>query len=75
MTASRRGLLGIEIATVATASQAFNPATYGAPDHRHNERVTVPERSSEPDGVVRRVLTPLFDAISGRGYDPFGDRR
>lgn len=68
-------VLGIELASGASVAQAFTPATYGAPDYRHDERVTMQELSSQRDGVVRRMLAPLFEVISVRGYDPFGDRR
>jgi hypothetical protein len=68
-------VLGIEVAAGASVSHAFTPATYGAPDYRHDERVTMQELSAERDRVVRRMLAPLFEVISARGYDPFGDRR
>jgi len=68
-------VLGIEVAAGVSAIHAFSPTVYGAPEYRRNERVTSMELRSELDGLVRRLLAPLFEVISVRGYDPLAERR
>jgi hypothetical protein len=68
-------LLGIENAVGGTLFREFHPPTYGAPDYRAHARVTSEELRSDLGGLVRRLLDPLFEVISVRGYDPLADNR
>jgi hypothetical protein len=47
---------------------------YGAAEYRRSERVTAIEMEADLDGVVGRLLGPLFEVISRRGYEPLGER-
>jgi hypothetical protein len=68
-------VLGIENAVGGTLFREFHPPTYGASDYRAHARVTSEELRSDLGGLVRRLLDPLFDVISVRGYDPLADNR
>jgi hypothetical protein len=68
-------VLGIETAAGASVVNAFSPTVYGVPDYRRHERVASDELRSDLDGLVRRLLAPLFEVISARGYDPLAERR
>ncbi len=68
-------VLGIEQAGAASlAPNRIHAPTYGAPDYRRHERATTEELSTNLGGLVRRLLAPLYEVISGRDYDPLGDR-
>jgi hypothetical protein len=47
---------------------------YGAADYRRSERITAVELQTDLDGVTRRLLRPLVEVISRRGYDPLSER-
>jgi hypothetical protein len=68
-------VLGIENARAASLAQAFEPGpNYGARDYRRHEPVTATELQG-PETVTRQLVQPLFEAISVRGYDPYGEVR
>ena len=70
-------VLGIEQAGGASLADGFEPVpapVYGAPDYRRHERVTSEELQADFDGLVRRLLAPLYEVISVRGYDPLAKR-
>lgn len=69
------GVLGIEHATGAALTSAFGGPAYGAPDYRHEARVTTTDLRQGPEAVTRELLSGLFDVISPRDYDPFADGR
>jgi hypothetical protein len=69
------GVLGIEDAVGAALAGAFEPGpVYGAPDYLRHERVTSNELRSDVDAITRRLLAPLYEVISPRGYDPLAER-
>jgi hypothetical protein len=64
-------VLRIEQATAASAQNTFDEGhPYGAPDYRHHERI-VAQELADLRAVTRRLLDPLFAAVSISGYDPF----
>jgi hypothetical protein len=68
-------VLGIETAGGASRANILASApAYGAPDYRRHERITFEELRSDLDAVVRRLLGPLYEAISVHDYDPLSDR-
>lgn len=68
-------VLGIEHAIGAALSRAFEPGPeYGEPEYRHELRITTTELRRDPEGATRELLAGLFDVVSPRGYDPFGER-
>lgn len=67
-------ILGIESAGGGTLAREFYAPAYGAPDYRRHARVTSEELRLGLDRIVRRLLDPLYEVISVRDYDPFGDR-
>lgn len=69
-------VLSIEHARGAALSNAFDLGSeFGAPDYRHDARVTTTELRQDPEGLTRKVLSGLFDVVSPRDYDPFAERR
>jgi len=67
-------VLGIETVGGATLIRAFSgPPTYGAPDYRRHTRVSSAELRDH-ETLTRRLLAPLFEVISVRGFDPFAER-
>jgi hypothetical protein len=67
-------VMGIESATGATLAQGFRQSVYGQPTYRRHDRVTSEELHSDLDGIVRRLVAPLFEVISTQGYDPLAER-
>lgn len=68
-------VLDIEHAGGASLVKAFEPsAAYGAPAYRRHERTTTTELTGDLEGICVRLLTPIFDVISLRGYDPYAAR-
>lgn len=52
----------------------FESPAYGAPDYRHHDRFTLQELRDLPT-VTRRLLGPLFSAISTPNFDVFETAR
>ena len=69
-----RGSLRVD-AIGCTLMRAFHPPTYGAPDYRAHARVTAEELEGRADQLTHRLLSPLFEVIAERGYDPLNDQR
>jgi hypothetical protein len=68
-------VMGIEGISGATRIHGFGPfPAYGAPEYRRQERITGEELRSDLDGVVTRLLQPLYEVISVPGYDPLAAR-
>lgn len=59
-------------AVAASAVHAFQAETLGVPDYVHYERITALELADVED-LTRRFVQPLYDAISVRAYDPYGE--
>jgi hypothetical protein len=67
-------ILGLTRAAGATRANGWNDApVYGAAEYRRHERIAGEELRDRPEDVTRRLLAPLFEAISVRGYDPFAE--
>jgi hypothetical protein len=67
-------VLGIETVGGATLISAFGgPPAYGAPDYRRHARVSSAELRDH-EALTRRLLAPLFEVISVRGFDPLAER-
>lgn len=67
-------VLGIETVGGATLINAFRgPPAYGAPDYRRHARVSSRELGDH-EALTQRLLAPLFEVISVRGFDPFAER-
>jgi hypothetical protein len=68
-------VLDIEHASGASLVRAFEPGpVYGAPAYRRHERATTTELRQGLEGICVRLLMPLYDVISVRGYHPYAAR-
>lgn len=67
-------VIGIESASGGSRHLAIERPAYGEHDYRRHERVTSEELRSHPRDLARRLLSPFYEVISVRGYDPFADR-
>ncbi len=69
-------VLGIRGCRGITTMEGFGATGtgYADPDYRRTERVTGIELSADLDNVVSRLLSPLFEATSRRGYRPLSER-
>lgn len=73
--------VGVALADIATAIGASTVnrifveerTPYGEREYKRDARVPGSELLADPPSVARRLLEPLFDAVSLPGYNPFDD--
>ncbi|HEY4280395.1 MAG TPA: RNA-binding domain-containing protein [Conexibacter sp.] len=70
-------LKGIEPASAASRLREWSESgpRYGAPEFRRAERISITEMRGDPRAVTTRLVRPLYEAISVRDYQPFGEAR